>query len=133
MANNKMVNVKKLAVIGAGGHSRVVIEAAKLSGCELLGIIDINYKKKIEKIQDIPIIGGITVLDRLDPKLVSVIVALGDNYEYAIVSEPKRQYLWILSRKPVMGRSKYDKLIKLIEEQHFNVSLLITSQKKDSK
>ena len=48
---------------------------------------------------------------------------LGDNYEYAVVSEPKRQYLWILSRKPIMQRLRYEKLLKTLREKHFDVSL----------
>ena len=59
------------------------------------------------------------------------IIALGDNYEYAVVSEPKRQCLWILSRTPVMEKWFYDKLVKYLEEKHFDISLLIyTSQSK---
>ena len=52
------------------------------------------------------------------------IIALGNDYEYAIVSEPGRRYLWILSRKPTLGKLKYDKLIKDLGEQSFDVSLL---------
>ena len=51
------------------------------------------------------------------------IIALGDNYEYAVVSEPKRQYLWILSRKPITQRLRYEKLLKTLREKHFDVSL----------
>ena len=60
------------------------------------------------------------------------IIALGDNYDYAVISEPKRQYLWILSRTLIMKKLRYDKLIKTLMEQHFDVSLLIhTSQQGD--
>ena len=74
-----LVNARKFVVIGAGGHSRVVVEAAKVAGFELLGIIDIDYKGEKEKILDVPVIGGIATLDKLDPKIVSVIVAFGES------------------------------------------------------
>ena len=53
------------------------------------------------------------------------VIALGDNYEYAVVSEPKRQYLWILSRKPIMQKLRYEKLLKTLRQKHFDVSWLI--------
>ena len=59
------------------------------------------------------------------------IIALGDDYEYAVVSEPKRQYLWILSRSPIMKRLQYEKLIKFLTAKHFDTTLLnITPQVK---
>ena len=53
------------------------------------------------------------------------IVGLGDDYEYAVVSEPKRQYLWILSRKPTMDTVKYDDVVKFLKERNFDVSFLM--------
>ena len=53
------------------------------------------------------------------------IIALGDNYEYAVVSEPNREYLWILNRKPTMEEGQYKKLLKVLEKQYFDLSLLI--------
>ena len=52
------------------------------------------------------------------------IINIGENYEYAVVSEPKRQYLWILSRKPYMEESKYNKLVKSLANRNFDVSLI---------
>jgi apolipoprotein D and lipocalin family protein len=51
------------------------------------------------------------------------IIDLDDGYEYVVVSEPKRQYLWILSRSPTMNTSKYNKLIKSLEKKNFNMSM----------
>ena len=39
------------------------------------------------------------------------IIGLGDEYEYAVVGEPSRRYLWILSRSPVMQDSVYQKIL----------------------
>ena len=57
------------------------------------------------------------------------IVNLGDDYEYAVVSEPKRQYLWVLSRKPTMDKLKYNKLVESLAKRNFDIGLLqITPQ-----
>jgi apolipoprotein D and lipocalin family protein len=42
------------------------------------------------------------------------IIALADDYSWAVVSHPNRKYLWILSRTPVMDESVYQKVIQLI-------------------
>ena len=52
------------------------------------------------------------------------IIALGDSYEYAVISEPKRQYLWILSRKPPLNPSRYKQLAEALRNQGFDTSFL---------
>ena len=52
------------------------------------------------------------------------IVDLGDDYEYAVVSEPKRQYLWILSRKPTLNKLKYSNLVESLAKRNFDIELL---------
>jgi apolipoprotein D and lipocalin family protein len=43
------------------------------------------------------------------------IIDLADDYSYAVVGNPNRKYLWILSRTPTMNESIYQKIIsKLI-------------------
>jgi apolipoprotein D and lipocalin family protein len=39
------------------------------------------------------------------------IIGLGDQYEYAIVGEPSREYLWILSRTPILQDALYQKIL----------------------
>ena len=78
-----VVNLGELVVIGSGGHSRVVVDTASAAGYKLLGIIDINYKGKKETILNTPVIGGLLILDELNPKHVSVFVAIGDNSKRA--------------------------------------------------
>jgi apolipoprotein D and lipocalin family protein len=51
------------------------------------------------------------------------IIDLDDDYEYVVVSEPKRQYLWILSRTPTMDTSKYNEVIKSLEKKSFDMSI----------
>lgn len=53
------------------------------------------------------------------------ILMLGDNYEYALIGEPSREYLWILSRtKKLDEKIKKEILIKL-PNLGFNESKLI--------
>ena len=58
------------------------------------------------------------------------IIDLGNDYEYSVVSEPKRQYLWILSRKPTMEALKYNRLVESLAERNFDMSILKTTPKK---
>jgi apolipoprotein D and lipocalin family protein len=52
------------------------------------------------------------------------IVELGDNYEYAVVSEPGRSTLWILSRTPEMDRDVLDGVVERLKTVHgFDMSL----------
>ena len=50
------------------------------------------------------------------------IVELGSNYEYAVIGEPKRKYLWILSRTPEMDENLYNELLKKIEAHGYDLS-----------
>jgi apolipoprotein D and lipocalin family protein len=52
------------------------------------------------------------------------IIDLGEDYEYVVVSEPKRQYLWILSRKPSMETPKYNKILESLAKRNFDIALL---------
>ena len=57
------------------------------------------------------------------------ILDLGPNYEYAVVGEPGRKYLWILSRWPRMDEALYQQLLRKMAAQGFNTELMIrTSQ-----
>ncbi len=53
------------------------------------------------------------------------ILDLGPNYEYAMVEEPRRNYLWILSRAPGMEESLYQKLVLKAKNLGFDTSQLI--------
>lgn len=44
------------------------------------------------------------------------IIVLDKDYQYAVVGEPDRRYLWILSRSPEMDEATYRGLLKRIEE-----------------
>lgn len=52
------------------------------------------------------------------------IIDLGADYEYAVIGEPKREYLWILSRKPEMDDATYQRLQRKVESLGFVPSRL---------
>jgi apolipoprotein D and lipocalin family protein len=57
------------------------------------------------------------------------ILDLGENYEYAVVGEPGRKYLWILSRSPQMDEALYQQLLRKMAARGFKTELMIrTSQ-----
>ncbi len=52
------------------------------------------------------------------------IIDLADDYSYAVVGHPDRDYLWILSRTPKMDKNTYDEIVARIKEKKFDVSKL---------
>jgi len=52
------------------------------------------------------------------------IIDLDPDYEYSVVSEPGRQYLWILSRSPNMDSQTLEFLKDKIREKGFDLSYL---------
>lgn len=53
------------------------------------------------------------------------IVGLDKDYRYALVSEPKRKYLWILSRTATIDKSLQDEIEKKLLELGFDPNKLI--------
>jgi len=56
------------------------------------------------------------------------IIDLDRDYQYAVVSEPGRQYLWILSRTPNMGAQTFKRLKENVSQKGFDLSHLTLTQ-----
>jgi apolipoprotein D and lipocalin family protein len=57
------------------------------------------------------------------------IIELANDYSYAVVGEPRRKYLWILSRTPDMDPVLYQELVQKCGNKGFPVEfLIVTSQ-----
>ncbi len=56
------------------------------------------------------------------------IVELGENYEYAAVGAPGRDYLWILSRTPTMDPELYNDIKNRLKARHFPVEQLVMTR-----
>lgn len=52
------------------------------------------------------------------------VIELGRNYEYAVVSAPSRDYLWILSRTPALDAVQYGEILRRLQDRGFDVSRL---------
>jgi apolipoprotein D and lipocalin family protein len=53
------------------------------------------------------------------------IIDLADDYSYAVVGHPNRQYLWILSRTPKMESDLYNQILQRLEKKGFKTSMLL--------
>ncbi|MDN3641143.1 lipocalin family protein [Lutimonas halocynthiae] len=53
------------------------------------------------------------------------IIDLAEDYSYAVVGHPDRNYLWILSRTPQMKEGLYQEIVARIAKKDFDVSQLV--------
>lgn len=53
------------------------------------------------------------------------VIGLSPDYRYAIVGEPKRKYLWILSRTPEMDEATYKGVLEQIRSAGYDSDKLI--------
>lgn len=53
------------------------------------------------------------------------IIELAEDYSYAVVSEPGKDYLWILSRTPQMPEDQFQGIIKRLKEKGFDTNRIV--------
>jgi apolipoprotein D and lipocalin family protein len=58
------------------------------------------------------------------------IIDLADDYSYAVVGHPNREYLWILSRTPQMTDRTYQHIISKIRAMGFDLSKINATRQK---
>lgn len=56
------------------------------------------------------------------------VLDLGSEYEYAVVGDPKREYLWILSRNAEISDPVYQEILRGVEAQGFEPGKLNKTQ-----
>lgn len=56
------------------------------------------------------------------------VIDLDSGYRLAAVSEPKREYLWILARTPKVDKASYDALVARLAAQGLDVSKLVPTR-----
>ena len=56
------------------------------------------------------------------------IIDLDADYQWVVVSEPKREYLWILSRTPQMPAATYQALLAKLDQLGFDLKRIEASQ-----
>ncbi|MBN2414767.1 acetyltransferase [bacterium] len=69
---------RELTIIGTGGHARVVIDAAELTGYRVRGLVDLAYTGADEQILGHPVLGGPGLLEK-GGITGAVCIAVGDN------------------------------------------------------
>jgi apolipoprotein D and lipocalin family protein len=52
------------------------------------------------------------------------VIDIDSNYQLVAVSEPKREFLWVLSRTPQVAAAHYEALLRRLAEQGFELSRL---------
>ncbi|HVI56998.1 MAG TPA: lipocalin family protein [Luteibacter sp.] len=57
------------------------------------------------------------------------VLALDDDYRWALVGQPGRKYLWILSREPSMDRATFEALKRQATAMGYDLTPLIVSGK----
>ena len=60
------------------------------------------------------------------------IIDLDPNYQWAVVGEPDRQYLWILSRTPQMDKNDYEGIISRLTPKGYDPQELISTPQKET-
>lgn len=58
------------------------------------------------------------------------VIDLDSQYQVAAVSDPRREYLWVLSRTPQLDAAVYDTLLKRLQAQQFDIRKLEPTQQK---
>lgn len=58
------------------------------------------------------------------------IIDLADDYSYAVVGHPNREYLWILCRTPEMNDETYKQILLRLSENGFDISRLQVTKHK---
>lgn len=53
------------------------------------------------------------------------IIDLGQDYEYAVVGHPGREYLWILGRESQLSQDVLDGILERLEGQHYDTGGLV--------
>ena len=53
------------------------------------------------------------------------IIDLADDYSYAVVGHPGRDYLWILARTPTMAEASYESIVARLKVHGYETSRLV--------
>ncbi len=55
------------------------------------------------------------------------VVMVGRDYDFAVVSEPARRHVWILSRAPFIGPATYSAIIRTLRDEQYPVDSLVAT------
>ena len=55
------------------------------------------------------------------------IIDLDPEYRWAVVGEPGRDYLWVLSREPQLDAALYQQIVERVKQQGFDTGKLLNT------
>jgi len=88
-----MSDDRDIYVVGAGGHSKVVVSTLLAAGYALKGLMDDDPGKRGTKVLGFPVLGPIAEIERLaSPR---VVIAIGDNSARKVIAERLRGVDWL--------------------------------------
>lgn len=56
------------------------------------------------------------------------VIGLGDSYDYAVVGEPSREYLWILARSARMPDAEYQRILQQVTARGYDAGKLVRTK-----
>lgn len=56
------------------------------------------------------------------------ILELGENYDYAVIGDPSRNYFWVLNRTPEIEESKLQAILQRFKEKGFDTSKVVRTK-----
>lgn len=56
------------------------------------------------------------------------VIGLDEQYRWAVVGDPKRKYLWILSRTPVLAKEDMEKAQQVAKDQGYDLGRLMVTE-----
>ena len=111
IAHYKLIKDKKIKVTNICRKNGFDGEISKITGKAWLVDPTINSKWEVQFIW--PFTLDYWVID------------LEEDYKYAVIGEPDKENIWILSRKPIMKKSLLVKIIKKIKMKGYDLANLI--------
>jgi sugar O-acyltransferase (sialic acid O-acetyltransferase NeuD family) len=66
-----------IIILGAGGHSKVLIDALRLQSVEIQGIVDVDPNKKGLELMGVPIIGSEEAILKFAPQKIRLVNGVG--------------------------------------------------------
>ncbi|XP_050378242.1 temperature-induced lipocalin-1 [Argentina anserina] len=60
------------------------------------------------------------------------VLYIDDEYQYALIGQPSRNYVWILSRKPHLDEEIYNQLVQRAKDEEYDVSKLHKTPQNES-
>ncbi len=57
-------------------------------------------------------------------KFPYLVMDLATDYSYTVVGVPNRSYVWIMARTPTLPEATYQDILKRIEAQHYDTTLI---------